>query len=546
MALNLEILVGRPWSGLGGAYADGTPDGLRWFAADWREADTWRERARSVAERFDEAARARAVAALHAPTEATREKLARVAAGHGFLVTTGQQPGLFAGPCYTLYKALTAVALARWLEELLEAPVVPVFWVASDDHDWAEADHVDLLGVDNELHRIRLAPPPGAGDLPLHRLTLGNDVEAALDKVAQLLPSTDLTAAHVNLLRRAWPAGTTLDAGVRHTLAALLGEQGLAFVGAADPALKQASVPLLEAAARKAERDERGLTRRASELEASGWRPQVPILADGVNLFVEGPAGRERLYRQDGAFRLRHSGTRLTPEDLVARLREQPDTVSPNVLLRPVVEAAVLPTLGYVAGPGETAYLAQLAPLFESHGVDQPLVFPRFSVTLIEGKIARVLEKFSLEPAALARPVHELAGDLARGDVPEGVARALRELRAALERGSSELIEAARPVDPTLEGPIQHTRSVALDALGDTERKILQAIKRQGETGIQQLEKAARHLYPGGAPQERVLSPFYYLARYGTELLDGLLDRFARSMPARIPADSLAPPPGPR
>jgi bacillithiol biosynthesis cysteine-adding enzyme BshC len=542
MALNLDIRVGRPWAGLGGAYARGEPEALRWFGADWRDPDAWRERARLVQGRFDAAARRRAVGMLHAPHDATRARLARIADGEGFLVTTGQQPALLSGPAYTVYKALSAIALARWLEELLAAPVVPVFWVASEDHDWAEGDHTDLLGVDNELHRIQVAPPPGAGERPLHRLPLGADVEAALARTAELLPQTEFTPLYLDQLRAVWKPGVTLNAGVHGTLATLLGEHGLAFVDAADPALKAASAPLLETAARDAEHLERALAARAGELKAAGWEPQVQVMEDGVNLFVEGPAGRERLYRHDGGYRLRKSGTRLTLDELRARLATEPDAISPNVLLRPVVEAAVLPTLGYVAGPGETAYHAQLAPLFEGHGVPQPIVFPRFSALLLEAKIAKVLAKLGIEADALARPSHELAAAHAREQLPEPVQRALADLHRALDGGTGALTDAARAIDPTLQGPVQRVKTVAADALAEAERKILQAVKRQSETHLQQLEKARLHLFPGGTPQERVVSPFYYLARYGPELIGALLERFAQGLPAVSPAGSMAPP----
>lgn len=542
MAINLEILVGRPWEGLGGAYARGEESALRWFASDWRDPDAWRERARIVTARFDRAARERAVEALRAPTEEVRRALARVVDEQGFLVTTGQQPALFTGPLYTLHKALSAVALARWLEEVLDAPVTPVFWVASEDHDWAEVDHVDVIGVDNELHRIQLEPPPGAGNRPLHRLATGRDVEAAVDRLFQLLPSTDFTPECLDLVRRAWCERVTLPDGVRATLEGLLAPYGIAFVDASDPALKAASRPVLEAEARSSAMHERGLAARAGELERAGWQVQVPVLEGGVNLFVEGGRGRERLYRQGDGFRLRHSGTPITLEALLAMLRDAPEQVSPNVLLRPVVEAATLPTVGYVAGPGETAYLAQLSPLFTSHGVPQPVVFPRLSATLVEAKIAKVLEKFSLEPAALARAPHELASELARGEVPEGVACDLDEIREAIGRVTSALVGATGPVDPTLEGPIRHAQSVSLDAWSEAERKIVQAVKRNQDIALQQIEKARLHLFPNGVLQERQLSPFYYLARYGPALLDELLDRFTQSLPVQDVARSMAPP----
>jgi bacillithiol biosynthesis cysteine-adding enzyme BshC len=529
---NLDIRVGRPWGGLGGAYARGEPAALRFYPGDWRDPAVWRERARLVGERFDRTARERAVACLHAPTDEVRRALERVVEEDGFLITTGQQPGLFTGPLYTVHKSLSAIALARWLEGVLEVPVVPVFWTASEDHDWAEVDHTHLTGVDNELYRLAVDPPARAGELPLHRLRLGRDIESALARVTELLPPTEFTPQCLDLLRSAWKPGVTLNEGVRDTLAGWLGPLGLAFVDAADPGIKAGSAAVLEDAARHADTLERALARRAGELQAAGWPVQVAVLEGGVNLFVEAESGRERLYREDGGFRLRRAGTRLGLDDLLRRLREDPGTVSPNVLLRPVGEAAALPTVGYVAGPAETAYLGEAAPLFEGHGITQPVVFPRFSVMMVERKVGKVLEKLALEPAALARPLHEIAKDIVRGETPEAVRRALDELRAALEGGSAALVEAARPVDPTLKGPIERVKSVALDALSDAERKIDQAVKRQSESTLQQLEKARVHLYPEGTPQERVTNPVYFLARYGTGLLSEILERFAREMPA--------------
>lgn len=541
-AINLDIRVGRPWGGLGGAYVRGEANALRWYPADWRDPAAWRDRARLIGARFDRAARERAVACLHAPTDDVRRALQRVVDENGFVVTTGQQPGLFTGPLYTLHKALSTVALARWLEGIVDAPVVPVFWIASEDHDWAEVDHADLVGVDNELHRLRLAAPPRAGELPLHRIPAGPDLDEAVERVAQLLPPTEFTPQYLDLVRRGWKAGATLPEGVMDMLSGLLGPLGLALVDAGNPALKTASVPILEDAARRAEEHEGVLAARVAELAAAGWGAQVPVLEGGVNLFLEGPSGRERLYRQDGGFRLRHAGTAVGLDELVARLHAEPGLVSPNVLLRPVVEAAVLPTIGYVAGPAETAYLGEIGPLFESHWIVQPLVFPRFSVTLIERKVGKVLEKLSMEPTALARPLHEIAGELAREDVPADVRRALDELRGSLEKGTAALLEAAKPVDPTLKGPIERVRGVATDALADAERKIVQAVKKQGEITVQQVEKARLHLYPDGVPQERLTNPLYFLARFGPELLTELLDRFLAAMPTGEPTPAMAPP----
>ncbi len=517
--MSLELRSAWPASGLAGAYAGGDEAAARLFAGPWRDGSAVRARAAAVREAFDGPARERARAALQPAGPEAEARLVR-ALDHGFLVTTGQQPGLFTGPLYTVYKALQAAMLADALEKLLDAPVAPVFWVASEDHDWAEVDHAHLIGVDNELHRIQLPPQEGSESLPLHRLPLGKGVAEAVARARELLPETDFSGAYDALLEEAWRPGVTLPDGVRATLAALLDPFGVSFVDAADPALKAASLPVLRREVQAAAQHEAALAARADALREAGWDVQVPILDGGVNLFVEGPAGRERLYRQDGAFRLRHSGEVLTEDDVLRRLDEAPDTVSPNVLLRPVVEAAALPTVAYVAGPGETAYWAQLAPLFAGHGVAMPAVVPRISVTVVESKVGKVLEKFSLSMETLQRPFHEVAGDLARDEVPEAVQKALGQLRGAIGQGTAALEKEVKAVDPTLKGPVQHVRGSAFEALAEAERKIVQAVKRENEIALQQIEKARLHLFPDGAPQERVLNPFYYLTRYGPAFLE--------------------------
>jgi uncharacterized protein YllA (UPF0747 family) len=155
-----------------------------------------------------------------------------------------------------------------------------------------------------------------------------------------------------------------------------------------------------------------------------------------------------------------------------------------------------------------------------------PIVYPRWAATPVEAKIRKVLDKFGLEVEALDRPFHELAGEIARDEVPADVRSALGTLRASIGQGVGELQQALKAVDPTLKGSVQTVRGQAFAALDELERKIVQAVKREGETALAQLEKAQVHLYPGGKPAERVQSPFYFLARYGGALLDDLHDNF--------------------
>ena len=398
--------------------------------------------------------------------------------------------------------------------------------MSSEDHDWAEANHTDIIGVDNELHRVELEAPDPDVHPPLHRIPIGSAGSARVDEFVQHIPTTDFSTEYIELIRGAFRPELTLAEGFHGVLHELLGRFGLFFTDAAHPAVKRQSAAMLLDELERAEEVEAVLRSTAGALQGEGYALQVPLLERGVNLFLEGPAGRERLYRDGDGYRLRTSGTLVSMDDVRARQSEDPSVLSPNVLLRPVVESTVFPTLSYVAGPGETAYFAQLGEYFRAHGVEMPVVYPRFGATPVETKIRKVLDKFGLDVDALHRPFHEVAGDIAREDVPADVRKALGGLRSAIGKGVGELQQAVSPIDPTLKGTVQHVRSQALSAIDDLERKIVHALKRENEIALAQLEKAQVHLYPNGKPAERVQSPFYFLARYGSALLDSLYESF--------------------
>ncbi|MDT8368345.1 MAG: bacillithiol biosynthesis cysteine-adding enzyme BshC [Longimicrobiales bacterium] len=528
--MNAEILIDRPeGNDLAAGVVAGSPEALRYFAHDWRDLAGYRARAGAIDP--DDTGWLEAVRAHGEVAERRKEELARRG---GFVVTTGQQPGLFSGPLFTIYKALTAVRLAEELEAELERPVVPLFWIAGEDHDWEEAHHTHLVGVDNELHRVEVAEVEGAGRDALWRVELGTAGLNAVARLREILPPTDFSESLFATLEEAYGEGATLPSGFERCMAEYLAPRGVLFVSAHDPALKARSRGILRRAVEEAEAHETALSARARELDGEGLPVQVPILEGGLNLFVDGSSGRERVYRDGTGFALRHSGRRFTREALLTLLDDEPDRVTPNVLLRPVVESAVFPTVAYVAGPGELAYWGELAPLFDALDVPMPVVHPRLGGTVIEGKVRKVLDKFGVTLDQLALPAHELASELARDEMPDEVRAVLGRIRGAIGQGSSELTEAVRALDPTLKGPIGSARGAAFEAFAEAEKKILQAVKREQEIALQQIGKARLHLRPDGRPQERVLNVSYYLARFGPSFLDAVYDAMPNALPSAM------------
>lgn len=525
MAVNLDIRVKTVGGNrLVDHYVRGDAALAPFFTGHPFDPDAYRRKATEIRDRFGTAHLGPMAAAVRVYDDAARKKLERIAGGDGFFVTTGQQPGLFGGPLYTVYKTLTAIRLATSLEALIDAPVLPVFWIASDDHDWEEANHAHVLDTRNDLHRLELEggpePPRSMG-----RRALEGAVESALDELEQLLPPSEFTPAIMERLRAAYTAESVADAFAA-TLRGVFHGLTLGYVDAQDPALRELGRPVLRRELERAEAHESALRSQTERLVAAGYDAQVPVLPGATNVFYEDPeGGRERLLREGRSWVLRASRRTLEEAELWSLFDQTPERFSANVVLRPVLESAVFPTLAYVGGPGEVRYLAQTGCLFEAHGVGMPLVFPRLGATLVEKKVGKVLEKFSLsESDLLGRPIHEVIASVVRDDVPEGVQEAAGRIRSALQEGYEALFEAAREIDPTLKGPIFHARGEGFKALADVEKKVRQHVKAREETQLEQIEKAATNLVPQGKPQERVLNVHQYLARYGPALIPAILE----------------------
>ena len=524
--MNFELLVGRPLgSPLFEDYLGGVESAAPFYSGSWQDPMSYRALLDTVDARFDSDARRRALGALTIPEGLDPERLDRWIEQRGVIVTTGQQPGLLGGPLYALYKGISAVRLAERLEGLLARPVLPVFWVASEDHDWEEADHTYVIDTANELIRLQV-PDPGHIKRALHRIPLGEEIADVVEQAAQNLPETDFSTPYVDQLRKAYKPGVTLADGFTEVLSSLLAPLGMCFADAASSAVKELSGPLLLEELSRAEAHEALLREDADKLADAGYSAQVPILDGAVNLFLEGPEGRERIYRNGSDFELRRSRESVSAVAVRERAEADPLTLSPNVLLRPVVESTIFPVISYVAGPGETAYYAQIKRLFEAHGLMMPVIYPRHSVAVVEARIRKKLDKLGLDLESLQRPFHEIMSDMARDEMPEDVRQTLGKLESDVARGSVDLLDAATNIDPTLKGPITNARNTALSAFQAAERKIIQSVKRKNEVQSSQLEVAQRHLFPEGQPQERILAPVYYLVRYGNEFVDALVERF--------------------
>jgi uncharacterized protein YllA (UPF0747 family) len=430
----------------------------------------------------------------------------RLAGGEVLVVTTGQQPGLFTGPLYTVYKALAAMALARRLEAEWRRPVVPVFWVAGDDHDFAEANHTWFLNAGGDLAQIVLRERPAEAALvPLAREPCGPEIVAALAQLRDGTPDTEFKASVMDWLERCYRPDATLADAFAAALQALLGARGLVVLRVYDRSAKRAAAPWV-------------LTGLAVTLP-DGYTP----------VFVEGRQGRDRLQRDGDGFVTRRSGERFTRAELERVAAEAPERLSPNVLLRPAVEAALLPTVAYAAGPSELTYLPDAAPLYDALGVTRQVPVPRWSGVLLEARVEKLMERYGLELSAFDGKPGELEARLVRNDLPPEAVATLAALRSGIEQHYGRLRESAVKIDPTLDRTVESARNAALGGAQTVEKKLVASLKRlEGETLVRQITRARAAMYPQGQPQERVLTLASFLIRYGPGLVDALDQEVAR------------------
>lgn len=482
-----------------------------WFAARPRDSEGWLRRGDSLRRNLLTTDWTRDLApALNASGRAA-ENLAR-AASSGFAVTTGQQPGLFGGPLYTWWKALSALALAARLESSIGQPVVPIFWAATDDSDFAEASHTVVPSADGaERITIQMDAEPG---IPLSALPLGN-VEEQLVKLERSAGSA-ANADVLRIVRDAYAPGASVGGAYVALLRRLLEPLGIPVLDASHPSVRVAAHPLLVRAIEDAQPIEDALTARTRDLKAAGHSAQVKLVKGRSLVFREHHGKRDRVKVRDT-----DSGS----------TSYAPGSLSPNVLLRPVVECAIIPTLAYLGGPAEIAYFAQSSAVAESLGAVTPLVAPRWSGFVMEQRVQKILERHSLTVEDFRDP-HMVESRMARESLPASFRSGITELRDATGRITHDLAgtDAADLAAPGVLDGLKRSVNHRIDRL---ERRMAAAVKRQGNDALRDAAVARGFLFPFGVPQERALNLIPLLARNGSELFEAVLGE-ARKHAERI------------
>lgn len=450
-----------------------------------------------------------------------RHNLDRLFEPGTFAITTGQQPGLFTGPLYTIYKALSAAALAQSLEAEWHRPVVPVFWLANDDHDYTEARGTSWLNLEGELVRGELSEREAEAPLtPMYRFLLGQEVERLLERFAADQPVGSHREETVEWLSKHYRSDATMGGAFSGAMAELLGRFGVVCFDSTHRAAKVAMAPRIISVVQDAAVIYEKLAAERDALLERQHTTSV-IVAPGATLaFLEDDAGRDRIMVDGGGYVTRRAGKTYDLADLQEIAAHEPTRLSPNVLLRPVLESALLPTVAYVAGPGEMSYLPLCAPIYQHLGVHQQTPVARWSGLAVEPRVDRVLRKFGATLDDLAVAGRGLERRVVSDRMPARLVEGIATLRSAMETGYRVVQEGAVEIDPTLERLVGAAHGRARAELDRVERKAEQHLRRREVIELAQIERARVAVRPEGAPQERVLSVPGFLARYGPSFLD--------------------------
>jgi bacillithiol synthase len=446
----------------------------------------------------------------------TNSNLDRLASG-AVAIVTGQQVGLFGGPAFSFYKSVSAVA---WAESLTRRGVdaVPIFWLATEDHDLAEINHA-FLNTRAGLERLEL--PIVASDAGKHvgEVALGSTVHELVEQAARALegPSADEIA---RALRESYAPDETYGFAFGKLMARLLAGRGIIFIDPLDARLHRLAAPVYRRALDEAEPLRDALLARSKDLEAGGFHAQVKVSGVATLLFYDVNGQRTPLRSHNGGYGAGDAS--FTADELRAAIEKTPEAFSANALLRPVIQDSLLPTAAYIGGAAEIAYLAQSHVVYNKLLGRMPAILPRESFTLVEPLIARILRKFELDLPDFFEGRQTVRVKMERKALPGGLAQRFDSGEAALR----ELLETYRAplkeLDPTLLG--------TLDAVN--EKMLYQFLKLKGKAGeaenlrtgvLDRKEKLLfDSLYPNHALQERSLSLLPFLAAYGTGLLDEL------------------------
>ena len=448
------------------------------------------------------------------------ENIARLRTG-ALAVVTGQQVGLFGGPLFAIFKALTAVKLA---DQATRAGVdcVPVFWLATEDHDLEEVNQVSIPGSDGSLQKLT-APIEGLAEAPVGRVRFNAEIQSVVDAAAGLLGTSEIS----DFLREAYRPGENFGSAFARLFARLFADWGVILLDPSDPEFHQISEPIYQAAIERAAELDEALLARGRALEAADYHQQVKVTPSSTLLFTLRNGARVPVQRRvtgQGTAEFVIEEEQVAEAELLKRVASSPQDFSANVLLRPVIQDYLLPTLAYTGGSAEVAYFAQVGVVYQALlGRVTPIV-PRLSATIVEPKLKGLLERYGLSLPDLFQGPERLRELMASRTLPKELQSAFDQAEVSLEKSLAAIRDGLARLDSTLVDSATNAASKMQHQLTQLRARAARAELRQTEIVGRHAEVLCNLLYPDKTLQEREIAGGFFVARHGAELLRCVFD----------------------
>jgi len=470
-----------------------------------RDLETFRAAASAID--LPAATRARLVQAFGVQNagSAALEKLAQPGT---VAVVTGQQVGLFSGPCYTIFKVLHAVRLAAWLSEN-GIPAVPVFWLATEDHDFAEVNHVFVFDPAHRPRRLEMRRT--ASEQPVGGVTLQNPPIEELRAVLEGLPFAGEVIAEVEA---SYTAGSTMGQAFQTLLRRLLRKFDILYLDPMLPAFRELAAPALRTAVESAPELSQAVLERNRELLDAGYHAQVHV-EETTSLVFLLENGKRLGLRRHGADYV-HNSRRFSTSDLASRA----ESLSPNALLRPVIQDSMVPTVAYIGGPAEVAYLAQSAVIYRALLGRMPVAVPRTGFTILDSRSDKLMDRYRLSLTDFFHGETVLRERIAARLIPASLTASAKAAQAAVDASVSKLHGELAGFDPTLAKALEGSAKKIRYQMEKMARKAGREALRRDERATADASYLYGLVFPQRTLQERLYSMLPFLAKHGPDLLD--------------------------
>lgn len=450
----------------------------------------------------------------------TLENIERLRQSDCVAVVTGQQAGLFTGALYTVYKAFSIVKAAEKLRAR-GVNAVPIFWIASEDHDFAEVAETFVLDRENRLVKIEIETDAANENLPVGKILTDDSMKIAVEQLFDRLPKTELTAQLRDLIAETYQPNRSLSECFARLMTKLFGKSGLILLDPLDANLKNLAAPIYELAVKRSAEITNGLIEQNRKLAEQGFHQQIKVENDSFPFFLFDADGkRAALERANEKIKVKKQKTEFALEDLIRIASENPQRLSPNATLRAAVQDFLLPTVCYFGGAAEVAYFAQTAPVYKILERPPTAVFHRASLSVVEPNVRRTFEKYDLsfadffaKPEALQA---KIVGEYLNSDAAEVFRAAEENIRIQLDR----LNQSLATIDRTLADNLANRRKKILWHINALQNKFVKAEMRRSETANRRLETAFAQIYPRAALQERSLNVVWLFALHGENVLE--------------------------